>query len=93
MALQTHPEYTIDEFFRHIERNKKKLLTIINLRKTSYMGHILRNDKYLLQQMLERITRKIKSWFENVREWTHLSVEELFHVERNKHAFMNIKIT
>lgn len=88
---------TNDEVLRRIGR-KRKLLTIIKIGKTSYMGHILRNDKYLLLQNIMQgriegkkgIGRMKKSWLRNIGEWTNLSVGELFHVAKDRETFRNV---
>lgn len=86
-----------DEVLRRIGR-KRKLLTIIKIRKTSYVGHILRSDKYLLLQNIMQgriegrkgIGRKKKSWLRNIREWTNLGVGELFHVAKDREEFRKV---
>lgn len=78
---------TNEEILHRISR-ERKLLKIIKIRKTAYLGHVLRHYKYSLLQVIMQgrvegrkgIGRKKKSWLRNIREWTDMGVEELFHI-------------
>lgn len=103
MALQTHTSIpwtartTNEEVLRRIGHGRK-LMTIVKVRKTAYVGHILRNDKYSLLQVImqgridgkKTIGRKKKSWLRNIRDWTNLSAEQIFHVARDREAFKEV---
>uniref|UniRef100_A0A2H1V1U0 SFRICE_035738 n=1 Tax=Spodoptera frugiperda TaxID=7108 RepID=A0A2H1V1U0_SPOFR len=79
--------------------NKKtEILNTIKRRKLQYFGHIMRNDKYQLLQLL--IQGKIQgkrppgrrrtSWLKNLRTWFNMSTRSLFRaaVSRVKIALM-----
>lgn len=65
--------------------NKRDLLNTVKYKKTSYLGHVLRNDKYYSLKLLTEgwiegkrpIGRKRLSWLKNIRNWTDLNVKEL----------------
>ncbi|CAH2234026.1 jg5017 [Pararge aegeria aegeria] len=50
-------------------------------KKVAYLGHVLRQDRYRLLQLImmgkvagkKRIGRKKKSWLRNIREWTGIA--------------------
>ena len=66
---------TNEEVLRRMKK-QRELLTNIKKRKTAYLGHILRNEKYkILQLILEKkiegkrgIGRKQMSWTRNIRQ-------------------------
>ncbi|CAG9834829.1 unnamed protein product [Diabrotica balteata] len=63
----------------------RELLKIMKTRKTLYLGHIYRNEKYqLLQLLIEGKVegkrgpgRRQASWLKNIREWTGLDSQSL----------------
>lgn len=89
---------TNDEVLRRLNRNRG-ILTIIKRRKTAYLGHIMRNAKYgLLQLIIEGkvegrrgVGRKKMSWLRNIRHWTGLrTVEDLIHASRNREEIESV---
>jgi hypothetical protein len=36
------------------------------------------------------IGRKRKSWLRNIRDWTNMTVDELFHVAKDRDTFRNV---
>lgn len=73
----------------------RELLHTIKVRKTSYLGHILRNNKYYLPQLVVKgkiegrrgVGRKKLSWIRNIRNWTGLNYEELIRAAENRELF------
>ena len=74
-------------------RTKRELLTSIKMRKVSYLGHVMRGDKYhVLQLIIEGkiegrrgVGRKQMSWLRNIRDWTGVRrVEDLFRMARDR---------
>ena len=83
------------EVLRRANTNRE-LLTTIKIRKVSYLGHLLRGEKYhLLQTILSGkvdgrrgVGRRRTSWLRNIRDWTGMGqVEELFRVAQDREAF------
>lgn len=77
-------------------RVERELLTTIKIRKLSYLGHILRGQKYRVLQLILKgkiegrrgIGRKQASWMKNIREWTGIrNAGELFHLAENRERF------
>jgi len=73
-------------------------LDTIKRRKTAYLGHVIRNERYqFLQLMVEGkiegkrgIGKKKMSWLRNVRRWTGLrTMQCLMHTIRNKEDWTN----
>jgi hypothetical protein len=80
-------------------RADRELLSKIKIRKVSYLGHVMRGEKYhLLQLILEgKICgrrgpgRRQLSWLRNIREWTGIrSVEELIRIAQDREAFARV---
>jgi len=77
---------------------ERELLTTIMNRKSRYLGHIMRNDKYqLLQLILEgkiagkrRPGRRTTSWLKNISQWTNTSTEKLLHSALDRNAFRKL---
>lgn len=77
---------------------ERELLRIVKRRKLAYLGHLLRGPKYrLLQTILEgkiegkrRIGRKCLSWTRNLRHWSQLSVDQLFHLASDRELFKEL---
>lgn len=73
----------------------QELLTTIKKRKTSYLGHIMRNDKYnLLRLIIEGkiegrrgVGRRTMSWLRNIRAWTGMNVQQLLRAAQNREYF------
>lgn len=78
--------------------HNRQLLSSIKRRKLEYLGHILRNDKYRLLQLILNgkiegtrwIGRKKLSWLRNLRHWTGLDVEQLMHAAHDRNNFRQI---
>lgn len=73
-----------------------ELITTIKKRKASYLGHIFRNDKYgLLQLIMEGkiegrrgLGRKKKSWLKNLREWFQIpEASNIIHAAQNREVY------
>lgn len=84
-----------DEVLRRVRR-ERELLTTIKRRKTAYLGHIYRNNKYdILKLIIEgKIEgkrgpgRRQHSWLKNIRDWTGMNTSTLIRTtqDRNKYA-------
>nr|ADF18552.1 endonuclease-reverse transcriptase [Bombyx mori] len=77
----------------------RKMLPAIKKRKIEYLGHVLRNDRYMLLQLIimgkvdgkRRAGRRKKSWLRNIREWTGIaSVEQLFRLAADKNEYRKL---
>ena len=88
---------TNEEVLRRIG-GERKLFKIIKKKKTAYLGHIMRNTKYQLLQLIiegkiegrRGIGRKM-SWLRNIRHWTGIrTVQGLIHVSRNREEMENV---
>ncbi|XP_075151162.1 uncharacterized protein LOC142225273 [Haematobia irritans] len=80
----------------HCER---ELIAAIKRRKTAYLGHIMRNQKYKLLQNITRIKiegkpirgRKELTWLDNITEWTGIrDVTNLLSMARNRERFADL---
>jgi len=85
---------TNDEVLRIINKYRE-LLDTIKRRKTAYLGHVIRNERYQFPQLIiegkRGIGRKKMSWLRNVRQWTGLrTMRELMHTIRNKEEWTNV---
>ena len=68
---------TNEEILERIGRGRE-LMSIIKRRKTAYLGHVVRNERYHLLQLImegkiERrrgVGRRRISWLRNIRQWT-----------------------
>jgi len=78
---------------------ERALLQLAKRRKTAYFGHLMRNNKYELLQLIVQgkiegkrgVGRKQLSWARNIRNWTNISsIGELIHLASNKEQFSNI---
>lgn len=83
---------TNEEVLRRVGK-ERELLTTNKRRKVAYLGHIMRNQKYdILQLIIEGkiegkrgIGRKKMSWLRNIRQWTGLNtIGSLVHTFRNR---------
>ena len=78
---------------------ERELLLKIKKRKTAYLGHIVRNEKYEILQLIiqgkiegrRRIGRKQFSWLRNIRNWTGLrTIEEIMQSARDREHFTQV---
>lgn len=78
---------------------ERELLSTIKKRKVAYFGHILRNEKYeILQLIIEGkiegrrgAGRKEISWIQNIQNWSGLTgIRELVSNARNRETFSQI---
>lgn len=85
---------TNKEVLRRAKRSRELTLTI--KKKISYLGHVLRHERYRLLQVImmgkvegkRRAGRRRKSWLRNIREWTGVaSVEQLMRLAKNKKKY------
>lgn len=85
---------TNNEVLQRFQKDRE-LLTIIKRRKTAYFGHILRNKKYKLLQLIMKgkiegkrgVGRKRISWLRNIKNWTGMNTQQLFRVAEDREAF------
>jgi len=83
-----------NEVLRRLYKDRK-LLTIIKRRKLDYLG---RGPKYRPLQTItygkvedkRRLRRKNLSWLRNIRNWTGLTVEELFRMAAYREKFKEL---
>ena len=77
----------------------RELLTTMKIRKTAYLGHVLKGEKYSFLQLIIQgkiegrrgVGRRLMSWLRNIRAWTGIqTVEELIHVARDREAFAQV---
>ncbi|XP_049874692.1 uncharacterized protein LOC126372825 [Pectinophora gossypiella] len=77
----------------------RKLMQTVKKRKVAYLGHILRNERYQLLQLImmgkiegkRRRGRRKKSWLRNIREWTGVTtVEQLFRLASDREEFSKL---
>lgn len=88
---------TNEEVLRRVKK-KREILLLIKERKLQYLGHIMRNRKYqLLQLMLQgriegrrSVGRQRSTWLSNLREWLNLSTVEIFRGVTNKKVFASM---
>lgn len=86
-----------EEVLRQLNKDRE-LLNIIKARKVGYFGHIMRGSKYHIPRLIIQgkvegrrwIGRKKLSWLRNIRNWTGLGVEQLFHVANDRESFNEI---
>lgn len=89
---------TNDEILRRIGRDRELMLNV-KKKKTSYFGHIMRNSKYQLLQLIVEgkiegkrgMGRKQMSWLRNIRDWTGLrTIGELVHTATDREMYGNM---
>lgn len=76
----------------------RELLEIIKRRKLEYFGHVLRGPKYRMLHTIikgkfegrRRIGRKKLSWLRNIKNWSGLSVEELFEIATDRERYKEL---
>lgn len=77
----------------------RELFQTIKIRKISYLGHVLRGDRYKILQLIMKgkiegrrgIGRKQMSWLKNIRDWTGIrSAEQLFRIAENREQLANV---
>lgn len=75
---------------------ERELFRTIKRGKISYLGHILRGDRYCILQLILKgkiegrrgVGRKQMSWLRNIRDWTEIrSAGQLFHMAKDREAF------
>jgi hypothetical protein len=70
---------------------KRSLLKTIQKRKTAYCGHMIRGAKFELQRLIlegkikgkKGRGRPRKKWLDDIKKWTNLKSEEIFHKARD----------
>lgn len=89
---------TNEEVLRKVGKGRE-LFNTIKKRKTAYLGHIMRNEKYRLLQLIIQgkiegkrgIGRKKMSWLRNIRQWTGIcDIQSLIHTARNRELMENV---
>ena len=77
----------------------RELFETIKIRKISYLGHVLRGNRYKILQLIMKgkvegsreIGRKQMSWLKNIRDWTGIrSAEQLFRLAENREQLANV---
>lgn len=76
----------------------RELLQHVKQRKTGYLGHVYRGEKYQLLRLLMEgkiegrrgLGRRKCSWLKNIREWTGLDTCTLLRAARNREEFAGI---
>jgi hypothetical protein len=69
-----------------------ELINTIKTRKTTYFGHLMQREEYSkLQIMLQgktegkrNVSRKRKSWPQNIKEWSRRNAPTLFHMAQDR---------
>ena len=78
---------------------QEPLLTTVKRRKLAWFGHVTRHDtlsKTILQGTVEggrRRGRQRKSWTDNVKEWTDLSIPALLTTAANRTAWRKLSVS
>lgn len=78
---------------------ERELLVAVKKRKTAYLGHVMRNEKYECLQLLiegkiegrRGVGRKKLSWLRNIRQWTGVNdIQTLIHTARDREEMENV---
>lgn len=78
---------------------ERELFTTIKKRKTAYLGHVMRNEKYKYLQLIiegkiegrRGVGRKKMSWLRNIRHWTGMhNIQTLIHTAGNRDEMKNV---
>lgn len=88
---------TNEEVLRRLG-TERELFKLVKVRKTAYLGHILRNSKYRYAQLIVKgkiegkrgLGRKMLSWLRNIRQWTGLNFEELIRTAEDREEYANV---
>ena len=89
---------TNEEVLKRVNQ-QRQLFDTIKERKTAYLGHIMRNEKYQLLQLIiegkiegkRGLGRKKMSWLRNIRQWTGIKdVQSLIHTARNRELMSHV---
>lgn len=89
---------TNEEVLKRVDEDRE-LLRTIKRRKTAYLGHVMRNKKYQLLQLIiegkiegrRGMGRKKMSWLRNIRHWSGInSVGDLLHTAMNRREMENV---
>ena len=75
-----------------------EILRSVKIRKMSYLGHVMRNEKYQLIQLIlqgkiegsRSQGRRRTSWLKNIRQWTGMTTVQLFRTAVNKVIWTNM---
>lgn len=87
-----------EEILSRMSKDREMLYTI-KRRKVDYFGHLMRNPKYQLLQLIiegkiegkRGVGRKQMPWLRNIREWTGLrGIGDLLHVAADREAYKNV---
>ena len=78
-------DYMTNDKVLKLMQEQKTLIHVIKKRQCSYFGHIMRSQKYSIQQILlmgkleqkRPRGRKIISWLDNIVEWTGFGFNNL----------------
>lgn len=82
-----------EEVLNRAQLEDRQLFEYVKSRKTAYLGHILRGERYSFQQLIlegkiegrRGIGRKKLSWLRNIRQWTGIrNYETLRNAARNR---------
>lgn len=86
---------TTNETVLNKMNTRAHLITTIKLRKTCYLGHLMRHGEYEQIQLIiegkiegrRGIGRKKKSWLRNIRDWTHTNGNDLLHRSKDRESY------
>lgn len=75
-----------------------EIMRTVKTRKLSYLGHVMRNEKYHLIQLIlqgkiegkRTQGRRRTSWLKNIRQWTGMTTVHLFRTAVNKIIWTNV---
>ena len=73
-------------------KKQKELMPTIKERKTQYLGHIMRGQRYQILQLIiqgkiqgkRSVGRRKNSWLKDIRRWHHCTSEEAFHTAKSR---------
>lgn len=77
----------------------RELMATMKRRKTAYLGHVLRHERYQLLQVVmmgkvegkRAVGRRRTSWLSNIRKWTSIAgVEDLFHLAQDREGYLEL---
>lgn len=77
---------------------EREILPIVKIRKAIYFGHVRRNDKHRLFQLILQgkipskrgPSRRRTFWLKNLRQWTGITSVVLFRSAANKVIWINV---
>ncbi|CAH2266464.1 jg23611 [Pararge aegeria aegeria] len=98
LAISWTLKVSNEEVLRRVNQ-RRELLHTIKIRKVACLGHVLRQERYELLQLImmgklqeeEALVAEKKSWLRNIREWTGIaSAAELFRLAKDRQEFTKL---